>query len=105
MHIHIHANNIITPEQFGFGKDRNMETAIYILTNYILKALDECSQILGIFCALTKAFDCVIHDILLDKLVICGICGKAVMWFKSYLEKRKQSFELCHNEKGKIHSN
>jgi hypothetical protein len=44
---HIHANNIIT--QFGFGKDRTTETAIYILTNHILKALDERSQILGIF--------------------------------------------------------
>jgi hypothetical protein len=46
---HIHANNIITPEQFGFRKDRNMETAIYARTNHILKALDEHSQTLGIF--------------------------------------------------------
>jgi hypothetical protein len=30
---HIHVNNIITPEQFGFIKDRNKETAIYTLTN------------------------------------------------------------------------
>jgi hypothetical protein len=46
---HKHANNIITPEQFGFRKDRKMEIAICTLTDYILKALDECSQTLGIF--------------------------------------------------------
>jgi hypothetical protein len=52
-----HCNNIITPEQFGFRKERNKETTIYILTNYILKTLDECSQILGIVCDLTEVFD------------------------------------------------
>jgi hypothetical protein len=46
---HIHASNMITPEQFGFIKDRNMETAICTLTNYILKALGEHSQTLGFF--------------------------------------------------------
>jgi hypothetical protein len=56
-----------------------METAIYALTNHSLKALDERSQALRIFCDLTKAFDCVIHDIPLDKLVICGICCKTIM--------------------------
>jgi hypothetical protein len=85
---HIYSNNIITPEQFGFRKDRNMETVIYTLTTYILKALDEHSQTLQIFCDLRKAFDCAIHDILLDKLFIYGICGKTIMWFKSYLKYR-----------------
>jgi hypothetical protein len=56
-----------------------METAICTLTNYILKALGEHSQTLGFFFDWTKAFDCVTHDILLDKLVIYGICGKTVM--------------------------
>jgi hypothetical protein len=53
-----------------------MQTAIYSLTNYILKASDEHSEILGFFCDLRQAFDCAIHDILLDKLIIYGICGK-----------------------------
>jgi hypothetical protein len=44
-------------------------------------------------------------DILPDKLVICGICGKTIRWFRSYLENMKQRVELCHHEKGKIYSN
>jgi hypothetical protein len=47
-----------------------MVTAIYTLANYISKALDKHGQTPGIFCALTKAFACVIHDILLYKLSV-----------------------------------
>jgi hypothetical protein len=36
----MHVNNIITPEKFGFGKDRRTETAIYALSDNILKDLD-----------------------------------------------------------------
>jgi hypothetical protein len=79
--------------------------ATYTVTNHILKTLDEHSQILGIFCALTKAFDCVIHDILLHKLVIYGVHGEIIRWFKCYLEQRKQRVEICHSEKGKVYSN
>jgi hypothetical protein len=87
---HIDTNNIIASEQFGFRENRNTETAICTLTNHILKALEQRTQTVGIFCDLTKAFDCVIHDILLSKLIACGICGKVIMWLKSYLEGRKQ---------------
>jgi hypothetical protein len=34
---HLNVNKVITPEQFGFKKNCNTETAIYSLTNNILK--------------------------------------------------------------------
>ena len=40
---HIYTNNIITSEQFGFRENRNTETAIYTLTNYILQTLKKRS--------------------------------------------------------------
>jgi hypothetical protein len=79
----VQVNNIIAPEQYGFRKDRNTEMVTYTVTNHILKTLDEHSQILGTFCDLTKAFDCVINDILLDKLVVDGVRGEILRWFKS----------------------
>jgi hypothetical protein len=48
----------------------------------------------GIFCDLAKAFDCVTHDILLSKLNLVGIKGKANEWIKSYLRNRYQGVEI-----------
>jgi hypothetical protein len=64
-----------------------------MLTNYILKTLDEHNHILGIFCDLSKAFNCVNHGILLDKLLYYGIHDMMMLWFKSYLENRNKKLK------------
>jgi hypothetical protein len=42
------------------------------------------------FCDLSKAFDCVNHEILLSKLHFYGIQGITIDWFRSHLINRKQ---------------
>jgi hypothetical protein len=73
---HILTNNLITSAQFGFMENKSTETAIYSVTNHILETLEQRKYSLGIFCYLTNAFDCVVHDILLGKLTVYGIGGK-----------------------------
>jgi hypothetical protein len=46
--------------------------AIYTLSSHLLETLERCNHAVGIFCDLTKGFDCVSHDILLSKLAIFG---------------------------------
>ena len=77
-------------EQYGFRNNASTEKAIYQLTDNILKALDNKYVVGGIFCDLTKAFDCVDHDILLGKLEYYGIKGNALNLIKSYLKDRYQ---------------
>jgi hypothetical protein len=67
-----------------------METASYYLINNILEALNNKFIVGGIFCDLTKAFDCVNHTILLSILEFYGVTGSPYNLMKSYLNDRYQ---------------
>jgi hypothetical protein len=56
----------------------------------------------GIFCDLTKAFDCVNPDVLIAKRKHYGIQESSLNWFKSYLANRRQRTKLSIN-KGQIY--
>ena len=94
---HIDSNKLLTPSQFGFQKKVCIEDAIFFLLDNIITPLDHRKCVGGIFCDLTKAFDCVNHDILLHKLQYYGVRGNSLLWFKSYLANRKQKVCISAN--------
>ena len=55
---HVTHYKILTKEQYGFRNNYSTEKAIYHLTNNILTALNNRQLVGGIFCDLSKAFDC-----------------------------------------------
>jgi hypothetical protein len=87
---HIDSNKILNPSQFGFQKKVCIEDAFFSLVDNILTSLDQRKSVGGIFCDLSKAFDSVNHNILLNKLQYYGVRGQNFAWFKSYLANRKQ---------------
>ena len=64
--------------------------ALLNLYDNISSASNNNEYAVGIFIDLSKAFDTVNHDILLNKLHHYGIRGTILSWFKSYLTNRYQ---------------
>jgi hypothetical protein len=91
---HLNKYKILSNHQFGFRTNRGTDNAIFQLISEILKALNQKILISGIFCDLEKAFDCVSHKVLLDKLMYYGIKDKHLELYKSYLHNRYQRTQI-----------
>ena len=78
------------PKQFGFQVNNSTHYAILNLIDDILTSFKKDQFTLGVFIDLSRAFDTVNHNILLQKLELYGIKGKCLNWFKSYLKYRQQ---------------
>ena len=81
---------ILFKSQFGFRKGHNTTHATLDFVKAIENALEGNEYAVGVFCDLSKAFDTINHDILLQKLDHYGIRGTANEWFRSYLSGREQ---------------
>ena len=71
-------------------KKRSTTLAILDFVNKITDSIDDGGTSIGVFLDLSKTFDTVNDDILLDKLSYYGINNETKDWFSSYLKNRKQ---------------
>jgi len=94
-------HNILTSEQHGFMESKSTETASHSFIQNVQEALDKQQHVVGIFLDISKAYDVINHNRLLDKLDSYGIRGLGKKWFQSYLTNRTQFVEITQREKGK----
>lgn len=83
-------HSLLSSSQYGFRPKYSTELALHCLCQNMYNAMDAKLYQITVFCDLTKAFDTISHNILLQKLPVYGIRGNALKWFSSYLSHRKQ---------------
>ena len=87
-------NDLFYKSQYGFRDGHSTELAALEVVSKIIDEMDKGLLPLNIYLDLSKAFDTIDHQILLEKLAFYGIRGKSLDLFKSYLTSRKQYVEI-----------
>ena len=93
---------IFYKHQYGF---RSYKSTTQAVLNFLHNIYSYGGSLyFTIFLDMRKAFDCVSHEILLDKMYFYGIRGTPHEWFRSYLSDREQyvSINDGHSNKEKI---
>ena len=75
--------------QYGFRSEHSCKHALGQLIGHVVKNLEQKRNTVSIFLDLSKAFDTLQHDIILDKMEKYRLRGVTLSWFKSYLGNRK----------------
>jgi len=85
------ANNLMPRLQSAYRRRHSTETALLRVLSDILSATDkQCVTLLGLL-DLSAAFDCVDHEILIDRLhKTFGLDGVVLAWMTSFLDDRTQ---------------
>ena len=88
------SNNLFCPQQYGFRKNSSTELAALELLDRVLDQMDKHKIPINFHINLSKAFDSLRHDILLDKLTYYGVTHPAKKLIESYLSNRKQFVQV-----------
>lgn len=88
-------NSVINENQFGFVEKSSTVSSAMQLLNLIRSKLDQGQFVSSLFIDLSKAFDMVNHNLLINKLKKIGITDtKSIELFQSYLTGRSQSVKI-----------
>lgn len=91
---HFENNNLFYIKQYGFRTNLTTNDAITHLISKIVKGHEDREYVGVTFCDLKKAFDCVSHPILVDKLQFYKFDLNSCNLIKSFLNHRQQYISL-----------
>ncbi|MCU7800226.1 MAG: hypothetical protein KZQ70_08805 [gamma proteobacterium symbiont of Lucinoma myriamae] len=86
----LNTHQLLQQRQSGFRPGHSTESALVLMIDTWLKAIDEGKLVGSVMVDFRKAFDLVDHRILLKKLSLYKCNEKCLAWFESYLTNRNQ---------------
>lgn len=90
---------LLDVNQYGFRQKRSTTLATYNYVQKIYSYLNQRQCTLGLFLDMSKAYDNVSHNLLLQKIYGLGIRDKAYEWLKTYLKDRKQFVQVQYYDR------
>ena len=87
-------NNLFISQQYGFRKNASTELAALKLIDRLFTQLKDFKIPVIFYMYLSKAFDSLSHDILLNKLTYYGVRNSANDLLRSYLSNHKQYVQI-----------
>ena len=91
---HLLKFNLLSDRQSGFCPQHSTQDVLVYVTDFWCKAIDESKFTAAAFLDVSKAVNCVNHDILLSKLACYGVLDDSLVWFASYLSCCRQRVRL-----------
>ena len=86
--------NLIYELQSGFRRLHSCQTALTKVVDNWLSAINNSNVVGTVFLYLSKAFDLVNHNILIQKLKCYKFSSSTIAWFESYLNNRLQQVHV-----------
>ena len=100
MNEYLEENQLLCETQFGFRARFSTTDALLYATETIRKNLDDGENVAAAFLDLSKAFDSISHEILLNKLKQYNFDPMSISMIRSFLSERYQKVTLpnCHSD-------
>jgi len=93
-------NNLLSDSQFGFRHGKSTTSAVLTIVNHSLEAFEKRESVSLVLCDLSKAFDTVPFDILINKLLFYGVSHNSLKLISTYLHNRVQYVSIKNNCSG-----
>ena len=88
---HLEKNKILNHNQHAYRKGHSTKTCLAEVLNYLYKLVDKKLYAAIVSLDLSKAFDSISHELIIQKLAKMNFAENTLNWVKSYLQNRKQS--------------
>ena len=105
LYSYFNISHLLSEQQYGFRSQHSTELACVKLADYIIREMDIIKEIkipTAIFLDLSKAFDTLNFDILLNKLKFYEVHGTSLALIKSYLTNRYHLYVQFENSDSEL---